>query len=196
MRFDPTEESAATLRKFRWVLGFFMFGLVLSGVTAFPLKRELEMLVAWRGLDHALPAGALHGLDSWILLVHHGLQDTYAKYPWVAYGTDWLAFAHIVIAVFFIGPFINPVRNLWTLQAGLIACVLVIPLALICGPIRQIPMGWQLIDCSFGILGAIPLWYCLRLARRLERNITRFAEKWTHVTANARLDKGIPHRLK
>lgn len=77
--------------------------------------------------------------------------------------------------MFFIGPFIDPVRNLWTLQAGLIACVLVIPLALICGPIRQIPFGWQLIDCSFGILGAIPLWYCLRLARKLERNVSQAA---------------------
>jgi hypothetical protein len=33
-------------------------------------------------------------------------------HPWLAYGTDWLAFAHIVIAVFFIGPFVDPVQNI------------------------------------------------------------------------------------
>ena len=98
-----------------------------------------------------------------------GLRDSYTRHPWLAYGTDWLAFAHIVIAIFFIGPLIDPVRNIWVVQAGLIACALVIPLALICGPIREIPFGWRLIDCSFGIVGAIPLYYCLRLARGLEK---------------------------
>jgi len=101
--------------------------------------------------------------------VQDGLRDSYTRHPWLAYGTDWLAFAHIVIAIFFIGPLIDPVRNIWVVQAGLIACALVIPLALICGPIREIPFGWRLIDCSFGIVGAIPLYYCLRLARSLEK---------------------------
>src|SRR6185503_8060891 len=88
--------------------------------------------------------------------------DTYQKYPWVAYGTDWLAFGHFVIALFFIGAFIDPVRNVWILYAGLIACVLVLPLALICGPIRGIPLGWRLIDCSFGVIGGLPLIYALK----------------------------------
>ena len=39
--------------------------------------------------------------------------------------------------------------------------------ALLCGPLRGIPFGWRLIDCSFGVLGAVPLLYCLRLTRRL-----------------------------
>ena len=73
------------------------------------------------------------------------------------------------MALFFIGPLINPVRNVWVLWAGLMACVLVLPLALICGPIRQIPIGWRLIDCSFGVFGSIPLAYCLKWTRRLER---------------------------
>ena len=29
----------------------------------------------------------------------------------IAYGTDWLAFAHITIAVAFLGPLKDPVRN-------------------------------------------------------------------------------------
>ena len=39
----------------------------------------------------------------------------------------------------------------------MIACAGVIPLALICGPIRGIPFGWSLIDMSFGVFGALPL---------------------------------------
>ena len=95
--------------------------------------------------------------------------NTYAKYPWLAYGTDWLAFAHLVIALFFIGPFIDPLKNVWVIRAGLAACVLVPVLALICGPIRQIPFGWRLIDSSFGVIGAIPLLYALRLTKGITR---------------------------
>lgn len=150
------------------MLAFFIVALILSGITAFPLQSELQQIVEIRGLAHIAPAEAGSGFDSWILTVRNGLQDSYGKYPWLAYGTDWLAFAHIIIAVFFIGTFIDPVRNVWILKAGIIACVLVIPLALICGAIRQIPIGWRLIDCSFGVFGALPLVYSLRLTKLLE----------------------------
>jgi hypothetical protein len=156
------------LFKFRLVLGLFIFALVLSGVTAFPLQNEMEVLVSARGINNVLPVNASNGFDRWILVVRDGLRESYKEHPWLAYGTDWLAFAHIIIAIFFFGPLVNPVRNVWVLQAGIIACVLVIPLALICGPIRHIPFGWRLIDCSFGVFGIIPLYYCLRLTRKLE----------------------------
>ena len=154
------------LQKLRLVLGGFIVALILSGATAFPLQRELDFLASFVN-----PDGPHSGLGFWILTVRDGLHESYARYPWLAYGTDWLAFAHVVIAVFFLGPLIDPVRNVWVMKAGLIACVLVIALAMICGPIRQIPLGWRLIDCSFGILGFVPLYYCLRLARRLEKNV-------------------------
>jgi len=87
----------------------------------------------------------------------------------MAYGTDWLAFAHIVIAIAFIGPLRDPVRNIWIVQWGMIACVLVIPLALIAGPNRGIPLGCQLLNVSFGAFGIIPLLIVYRLTRQLER---------------------------
>jgi hypothetical protein len=149
-----------------------MAGLILSGITAFPLLAELRLL------DSSLSGSDAHsvaqtGLDHWIHTVHEGLETTYAQYPWVAYGTDWLAFAHIIIAIFFIGPLINPVRNIWVFQAGMIACVLVVPLALIAGACRQIPFGWRLIDCSFGVVGIVPLYFCWRWARCLELSETK-----------------------
>ena len=156
------------MRRYRIVLLLFIAGLIISGVTAFPLLWEMRVLCDWLGAGDAVSTDGLSGLTAWVVRVRLGLEDMYAQYPWIAYGTDWLAFAHIVLAVFFIGPLVDPVRNVWVLHAGIIACGLVVPLALICGPLRGIPFGWQMIDCSFGIIGVLPLWYCLRLVKRME----------------------------
>jgi hypothetical protein len=51
----------------------------------------------------------------------------------------------------------------------MIACVLVVPTALICGAARGIPLWWRAIDSSFGIVGFIPLWLAARMIRRLPR---------------------------
>jgi len=63
----------------------------------------------------------------------------------------------LYLALFILGPYRDPVRNKWVIDFGLFACAAVIPLALIAGPLRGIPLYWRLIDCSFGLLGAIPL---------------------------------------
>jgi hypothetical protein len=39
---------------------------------------------------------------------------------------------------------------------------------LIFGPIRGIPFYWQIIDCSFGVVGIVPLWLVRRDIWRLE----------------------------
>jgi hypothetical protein len=74
-----------------------------------------------------------------------------------------------VIAIAFVGPFVDPVRNKWVITFGLIGCAGVIPLALVAGPIRGIPFPWRLIDCSFGILGSLPLFICARSIIAIER---------------------------
>jgi hypothetical protein len=89
------------------------------------------------------------------------------KYPFIFYGTDWLAFAHVVIAVAFWGPLRDPIKNIWVVEFGMIACVMVIPLAMIFGPIRGIPFFWRLADCSFGVFGIIPLWLVRNDIRRI-----------------------------
>ncbi len=150
-------------RRYRTVMLLFIAGLVLSGLTAFPLLLELNILVTLTGGNP--PDG--EGLAWWILHVRDGLAESYARYPWIAYGTDWLAFGHLVIALFFVGPLRDPVRNEWIVTAGLIACGGILPLALICGQIRGIPFYWRLVDCSFGVFGAIPLLYCRHLAQKL-----------------------------
>jgi len=156
------------LRAIRVWLSIFVFGLLLSGITAFPLVSEI------RWLDAVLHTHALHSaaeqthLLTWIDRVNTALSATNAQYPFLAYGTDWLAFAHLVIAIAFIGPWIDPVRNKWVITFGLIACAGVIPLALLAGTIREIPWGWRLVDCSFGFAGCVPLLICKRHIRALE----------------------------
>jgi hypothetical protein len=148
-----------TVIRIRLLLYIFILGLVCSGVTAIPLETELKFLTQWSGGES--------GLAQWLLNIRDALIETNAKYPFIAYGTDWLAFAHFVIAIAFIGPLRDPVKNVWVVEFGMIACALVIPFALVMGSVREIPFGWRLIDCSFGIFGIIPLWFCRRLIKQL-----------------------------
>lgn len=149
------------LFKIRFLIILFVIGLVLSGITAFPLERELSYLV-----NHIsfLP----EFMQNWLNTVYEALKYVGSNYPFLNYGTDWLAFAHLVIAAVFWGPLKDPVKNIWVIQFGMIACIMVFPLALIAGPIRGIPFFWRLIDCSFGIVGFIPLAWCYKLTKRLE----------------------------
>ncbi len=107
------------LRRIRIWLAVIIAGLVLSGITAFPLQTELRWLLF---VLHASPlrdAAQSTGLLAWIERVNEALCNTYPRYPFLAYGTDWLAFAHLVIGVAFIGPFLDPVRNKWIVTFGL-----------------------------------------------------------------------------
>jgi len=159
--------QAALLARIRFWLVLFIVGLVLSGITAFPLQRELVLLNHLLGVPPISPASGEPALHTWLRRVLNALTATDRDYPFLAYGTDWLGFGHLVIAVAFLGPLRDPVRNRWVLIFGLIACAGVIPLALIAGQIRGIPIYWRLIDCSFGVFGAIPLLLCLRWVRQL-----------------------------
>lgn len=156
-------DRAAQLRGIRAWLVFFVVCLVLSGATAFPLVHELR----WTEdvLRH-LPAP--DALTDWITRVRRGLDTADSDYPFLLYGTDWLAFAHLVIAVAFYGPYRDPVRNIWVVEFGMIACAGIVPLALICGPIRGIPFWWSVIDMAFGVFGVLPLYVVRRRIKRLE----------------------------
>jgi hypothetical protein len=155
-------------RRIKWLTWFFIIGLVISGATAIPLNRELALLVNWLGLTGQTSATATTELGRWLLTAHEALQDVSAKHPQLFYGTDWLAFGHFVIAIAFVGALRDPVRNRWLFDFGLIACVLVIPYALGFGAVRGIPIWWRLIDCSFGVIGFVPLWLCRKWTSELE----------------------------
>lgn len=146
-----------------WII-FFIAALTLSGMTAFPVESELSRVCSWWPEQHSV-------FYKWLDACYQAMKDINSRYPYLAYGYDWLAFAHIVIAIAFIGPLKDPVKNIWVIEFGCIACILVIPLAIIAGYVRQIPVFWRLIDCSFGVIGIVPLLICHRKIKQLEKVI-------------------------
>ncbi|MFI6849263.1 hypothetical protein OG535_33065 [Kitasatospora sp. NBC_00085] len=162
-------DSEAILRRVRRWLWTFVVCLVLSGLTAFPLETETRWLAGFATGPAAPVTDHLPALVEWLERVRDGLAETNARYAFLAYGTDWLAFAHLVIAAAFRGPLKDPVRNIWVIRWAVLACAGIIPLALICGPLRGIPLYWRFIDMSFGVVGVVPLLIVLRALRPLER---------------------------
>lgn len=160
---EPASENQLR-RSIHSLLIVFIVGLVFSGLTAFPIQSQLEF--AHRFI---LKNSIQNSFADWIELVYRGIKETGGKYPFMAYGTDWLAFAHLVIALVFIGPLRDPIKNIWVIQFGIMACLAVFPLALIAGEVRGIPLFWRLIDCSFGLLGGMVLWQCYRKVTQMKR---------------------------
>lgn len=150
------------IRSIRWTLALFMFGLVISGLTALPIEWQLQWAHEWsKDFDKDQP------LFQWLNFVYQGVKETNAKYPFISYGTDWLAFAHFIIALVFIGPWRDPIKNIWVIEFGILACLFIFPFALIAGAVRGIPLYWRMIDCSFGLLGGLLLWNCYSNIKKL-----------------------------
>jgi hypothetical protein len=150
-------------RRIKALTWLFVVGLVLAGATAIPLKWELDLLASFSSAD----ANPTSPLAVWIRHVHTALNQTAAQFPFLFYGTDWLAFGHFVIAIAFIGALRDPVRNSWLYMFGMISCALIVPYALIFGGLRGIPLWWRLVDCSFGVFGFVPVWFCKKWAEEL-----------------------------
>ncbi|MHA4811306.1 hypothetical protein ACX0G9_24610 [Flavitalea flava] len=173
-------QSGKILFRIRCLLVFFMVVLALSGITAFPVYTELKWLLDSGITPSATPIG------DWLEKVWLGVKDAQERHPFIFYGFDWLAFAHLVIALLFVGPYRDPVyrdigllekitlcrntannglrlvdlwstKNKWVIEWAMLACIAILPLAMIAGPIRSIPWIHIFIDCSFGIIGIIPL---------------------------------------
>src|SRR6266545_1080062 len=121
------DQADSTRRRVKLLTGLFIVGLVLSGATAIPLQWELEASARILGVPDGSSQLATTALSKWILTVRDALRETNAQYPFVAYGFDWLAFGHFVIAIAFVGAWRDPVRNIWLFEFGMVACMLVAP---------------------------------------------------------------------
>jgi len=138
----------------------FMTVLAISGITSIPVERELSMATKFFSGESVI--------GNWLSQTLLAVKETGEKFPYLFYGYDWLAFAHVVIAIAFIGPYKDPVKNKWVIEFGAICCFLIIPFALIVGYLRGIPFWWRLVDCSFGIVGLIPLGICYNKITEIE----------------------------
>ena len=156
-----TGEQGRALRRIRGLVALFIVGLVVSGVTAIPLESEVTWLARATGAHQLVDAPASTAAPAWavwLCRVEKALHEMNLEHPFINYGGDWLAF---------VGAWRDPVRNRWLFDFGLLACALVIPYALVFGGLRGIPLWWRLVDCSFGVIGAIPLWLARRAVQRL-----------------------------
>ncbi|HEY9509807.1 MAG TPA: hypothetical protein VIV82_08100 [Verrucomicrobiae bacterium] len=160
-------------RRIRIWTWLFIIGLFLSGLSAIPLQLQINGLVQFTQAATAAQSTPASAWADWLVRVQSAVNHTSAEYPFLFYGTDWLAFGHFVIAIAYLGALRDPVRNRWLFTFGMIACGLLIPYAFVFGALRGIPVWWRLIDCSFGVFGFIPLWLCHRWSGQLENSRAR-----------------------
>ncbi|HEY2726325.1 MAG TPA: hypothetical protein VGI61_04070 [Parafilimonas sp.] len=161
------------LQQIRVLTIVFIIALFISGVTAFPVYTELQWIIN----SNIFPENSL--IAQWFHKVWIGVKKTHEDFPFIFYGFDWLAFAHLVIAILFIGVYQHPVCNRWIIQWAMITCICILPLAFIAGSLRGIPFFHILIDCSFGVIGLIPLLIIqfkikkLAVLKKAQRNIVK-----------------------
>lgn len=144
-------------RAIRFRLLIFIMALVLSGLTAIPVQQELRWLSQVNGI---FPTS----IEDWLHKVLTALDYNTQHAPFLQYAFDWLAFAHVIIALFFIEAWRRPLDSEGILRCGLIASLAVLPFALLFGEWRAIPLPWRLGDCSFGIISLVLL---LDIRRRI-----------------------------
>jgi hypothetical protein len=148
-------------RQIKWMTLFFMAALAISGATAIPVEWELKVFLS------DFPSN--NDLSRLLHRVQMAVQETNTKFPFLMYGYDWLAFAHFVIAIVFVGILKDPVRNIWVIEFAMIACLMIIPYAFVFSAIRGLPVWWSVVDSSFGIFGLLPLWWIRNKILQLEK---------------------------
>lgn len=160
-------KTSHTLTHVRFWLVVFSTALIASGVTAIFAREGLRLLspLFTRGstLQTLWPAMA-----EWLSLVRQAIEETYDKYPFLAYGYDWLAFGHFIIAIPFMMAVSDPRRHSWVITYGIAACISVIPFAVVFGAIRGIPLFWRGVDTLFGVGGLLVLFILRKQLRALD----------------------------
>jgi len=138
-----------------------IIGLLVNGISSVPLRTELEILLRY---PDRLPQFLL----DWWTYVQQGVLETSDKYSFMRYGFDWLAFAHVMIAIAFIGPLRDPIKNQWVVQWGMIVAALGILMAFGWERIRDIPVWWSIVDAGISYMAFVVLWLCNKWIGKLK----------------------------
>lgn len=164
-------DQKKTLRKIQIYLFLFFLGILFGLQTVVFVEIETDFLARHFGqgsfIEDMLPY-----VSSWIEKMNHDVTQTYERYPVMAYCMDWLSYACLVFALFIIGAIKNPVKNIWIIQAYMIACILAAILPFMVGPFRGIPLFWRFIDGSFGAIGFILLIIPYHLIKQLQTDLS------------------------
>ena len=78
------DDAVRILVAIRFWITVLVAGLVVSGVTAFPLLLELRAASSLLHAEWSVAPELVPEFVAWIDRIRHGLEDTYAKYPFVA----------------------------------------------------------------------------------------------------------------
>jgi hypothetical protein len=151
-----------------WLV-LFSTALIASGMTAIFAREGLRLLsplFAQGSLLHTL----WPSMSEWLSLVYLAVEELYDKYPFLAYGYDWLAFGHFIIAIPFLMAIRDPLRHSWVITYGISACLAVLPFAIVFGALRGIPLFWRGVDTLFGIGGLVVLLVLRSQLRALEES--------------------------
>ena len=151
-------------KRAKYMLISVSIGLFISGVTIWPAITELKLGLS---ILNTLGLGETQ-LFEFTTQIRESLIVIKKDHPQIMYGYDWLAFAHIVLAILFYGAAKDPVRNRWVIKCGLIMCALIPVLAAIAIPFRSIPYFWFFIDFAFTPAAAIPLFIAFKDVSKIE----------------------------
>jgi hypothetical protein len=149
-------------KKIKLLILTFIVSLVAIGISVFPVTSILDNLIPF--LTSNYPDSRL---TNFLQAISEALNYNHEHYPFMLYTLDWLGYAHLMIALVFIGPLRDPVKNIWVIEFGILACLLTIPAIFIFGYKNQMPLWWSFIDCSFGIIGAMLLFYIKYLINKI-----------------------------
>ncbi len=164
---DRLMDTSRTLTLTRIWLILFSAALIASGLTAIFAREGLRLLAPLYAQGSLLQQ-LWPSMSAWLSLVHQAVEETYSKYPFLAYGYDWLAFGHFIISIPFLMAIRDPLRHSWVITYGISACIAVLPFAILFGAIRDIPLFWRGVDTLFGIGGLIVLLILRKQMKALE----------------------------
>jgi len=152
------------MKKIKTYTALLMAGLVIAGATAFFIPWGVDLIV-----NHT-PLPEWINQTVWLNYVLNGVIQIDKSYDFIWYGTDWMAFAHLLFAILFYGLYKDPIRNKWLVSFGLVACVAIAPIALGFGHLRGIPLIWQFLDMAFGVIAGALLLRIKSLIQSIEKS--------------------------
>jgi len=96
-----------------WLI-LFSAALIASGLTAIFAREGLQILSPFFSQGSFLWS-LWPSMSEWLTLVFRAIEEVYDKYPFLAYGYDWLAFGHFIISIPFLMALRDPLRDSWVI---------------------------------------------------------------------------------